>query len=47
MMIFGVVAFSFATGTLSSILASFDAEHADLKKKLQVLNQFNDKYGLK
>jgi hypothetical protein len=30
-MIFGVVAFSFATGTLSSILASMDASHAELK----------------
>jgi predicted membrane protein len=28
LMIFGVVAFSFATGTLSSILASFDASQA-------------------
>ena len=46
MMIFGVVAFSFATGTLSSILQSFDASHAYLKEKLLVLDKLNEKFNL-
>ncbi len=46
LMIFGVVAFSFATGTLSSILASFDASHAELKEKLRVLDKLRAKFNL-
>jgi hypothetical protein len=46
LMIFGVVAFSFATGTLSSILASFDASHAILTEKLEVLDQLREKFNI-
>lgn len=39
LMITGVVAFSFATGALSSIISSYDSTEAKLKEKIQTLNE--------
>jgi hypothetical protein len=38
-MIFGVVAFSFATGALSSIIANIDQSEAILKEKMSTLSE--------
>ena len=38
MLIVGVVGFSFAIGSLSSVLSSLDAKAAKLKEKLSILN---------
>lgn len=38
MMIIGVIAFSFATGALASIISSYDTTEAKLKEKLSILN---------
>jgi len=45
-MIVGVGAFSFATGSLSSIFSSLDASQAKLKEKLQVLDHIRDQYNV-
>jgi hypothetical protein len=37
-MIIGVISFSFATGSLSSIIANYDSSEAQLKEKLSTLN---------
>jgi hypothetical protein len=39
LMIFGVVAFSFATGALSSIIANIDQSEAILKEKMSTLSE--------
>lgn len=39
MLLVGVIGFSFAIGSLSSILSSLDAKAAKLKEKLQILNE--------
>ena len=44
LMICGVISFSFATGTLSSILANFDSSKAKLKEKMGVLNDIRKEY---
>lgn len=38
LMIIGVISFSFATGSLSSIIANYDSSEAQLKEKLSTLN---------
>lgn len=38
-LIIGVVSFSFAVGSLSTILSSLDTKNAKLKEKLMVLNE--------
>ncbi len=38
LMLIGVIAFSFATGALSSIIANIDASEASLKEKMDTLN---------
>ena len=38
-MLLGVVAFSFATGSLSSILSNMDSADAKLKEKMSTLEQ--------
>lgn len=44
LMIIGVISFSFATGSLSSIIANFDSSEAQLKEKLSTLNAIQDEY---
>jgi hypothetical protein len=44
LMIIGVISFSFATGSLSNILANFDEKEAKLKEKIQVLNDIKKEY---
>jgi len=38
-MLVGVMAFSFATGTLSSIMSSYDAANSKLSERLTILNK--------
>jgi hypothetical protein len=38
LMLIGIVSFSFATGTLASLIASIDSQEANLKEKMSVLN---------
>ena len=45
-LIIGVVGFSFAIGSLSSVLSSLDAKAAKLKEKLQILNDIKNEYKL-
>jgi len=46
LMITGVIAFSFATGALSSIIASYDSTEAKLKEKMGTLNEIQAEYRL-
>lgn len=46
-MLIGVIAFSFATGALASIIASIDASEATLKEKMATLNELQVEYKLK
>ena len=46
MMIIGVISFSFTTGSLSSIITSYDSREAQLKEKIATLNQIADEYTL-
>ena len=46
LMVIGVSSFSFATGTLSSILSNLDSSSAQLKSKLGTLHDINDEYKL-
>jgi len=45
-MIVGVLAFSFASGSLSSILGSYDQTEAIMKEKISTLNEISTKYSL-
>ena len=46
LMVIGVISFSFATGTLSSILSNMDSSQAKLKHKLRLLLQLRDEYDI-
>ena len=46
LMIIGVISFSFATGSLSSIIANYDSSEAQLKEKLSILNAIQDEYSI-
>lgn len=46
LMIIGVIAFSFATGSLSSILSNYDASQAKLKEKIATLNDIRTDYDI-
>ena len=46
LMVAGVISFSFATGTLSSIIANFDSSKAKLKEKMGILNDIRKEYGV-
>ena len=46
LMIIGVVAFSFATGALSSIISNQDSTEAKLKEKMNVLNEIHMDYKI-
>jgi hypothetical protein len=45
-MIVGVISFSFATGSLSSILQNYDHANAKLSAKMNILNQIYSDYFL-
>lgn len=44
LMVMGVLSFSFATGTLSSIIQSYDSKEAAMKEKIATLMQLNNDY---
>ncbi|TNV87319.1 hypothetical protein FGO68_gene17715 [Halteria grandinella] len=46
LMLIGVIAFSFGTGALSSIIASYDTSQAKLKEKMSTLNDINKEYHI-
>lgn len=46
LMITGVIAFSFATGALASIIANVDASEAVLKEKMATLQEIQLEYSL-
>lgn len=46
LMLIGVIAFSFGTGALSSIIASYDTSQAKLKEKMSTLNDINKEYQI-
>ena len=46
LMIIGIVSFSFASGSLSSIMSNYDTSQAKLKEKLGVLNQIRIQYDI-
>jgi len=43
-MLIGVLSFSFATGSLSSIISNYDSSIAKLKEKISVLNSIQTEY---
>ena len=45
-MIIGVIAFSFSTGSLSSIIQNIDSRQATYRRKLEVLKELRVNYGL-
>lgn len=46
LMVIGVVSFSFATGTLSSILSNLDSSRAKVKEKFGILSELKKDYEL-
>lgn len=46
LMIIGVVSFSFATGSLSSIMSNLDSKEAILKEKIAALNDIQSEYPI-
>ena len=46
LMITGVIAFSYATGALSSIISNVDSTEAKLKEKINTLNSIQTEYGV-
>ena len=45
-MILGVFAFSFVTGTLASIIATYDSKQGKLQEKLGILDDIQDDYEI-
>jgi hypothetical protein len=46
LMLIGVIAFSYATGALSNIIANSDSTEAKLKEKMTTLNEIQIKYKI-
>jgi len=46
LMLIGVVSFSFATGSLSSIISNYDSTEAKLKEKISTLNSIQTEYNI-
>ena len=46
LMLAGVISFSFATGTLSSIIANYDSSKAKLKEKMAILHELRVDYRI-
>ncbi len=45
-MLMGVILFSFSTGSIASIITSYDSKEAFLKEKIATLNDIHIEYGL-
>ena len=45
-MLFGVIAFSFATGTLSSIISNSDSKTASYRERLETLKRIKYEYDI-
>lgn len=45
-MFIGVTAFTFANGSLASILSSYDEQNVDLNEKLATLNKIKNEYNI-
>jgi hypothetical protein len=46
LMLMGVMCFSFATGTIASIITSYDSQEALMKEKIATLNDIHIEFGL-
>ena len=46
MMVIGVVGFSFANGSLASIISKLDSNNAELQEKVKTMNKVYKKYYL-
>lgn len=46
LMLIGVISFSFATGSLSSIISNYDSSQAKLKEKIAILNEIKSEYKI-
>ena len=46
LMVIGVISFSFATGTLSSILSNIDSSRAKVKEKYGILSELRVEYDI-
>jgi uncharacterized membrane protein YcgQ (UPF0703/DUF1980 family) len=46
LMLLGVIVFSFTTGSLSSLITSYDSREAILKEKISTLNMISNEYSL-
>lgn len=46
MMVIGVVGFSFANGSLASIISNYDSQNAELSEKIKTMNKVYKKYYL-
>lgn len=45
-MFIGVTSFTFANGSLASILSSYDELNVDLNEKLAILNKIKNEYNI-
>jgi hypothetical protein len=45
-MIIGVISFSFANGSLASIISQMDAQNGSYNEKLKILNKANKEFKL-
>jgi len=45
-MVVGVIAFSFASGSLSSIIQNYDSQNARLAEQMEILNKVYTDYTL-
>ena len=46
LMLMGVMCFSFATGTIASIITSYDSQEALMKEKIATLNDIHIEFGI-
>lgn len=46
LMLAGVISFSFATGTLASLISSYDSKNGQLKEKMDALTDIQEEYNL-
>ena len=46
LMLMGVMCFSFATGTIASLITTYDSQEALMKEKIATLNDIHIEYGI-
>jgi hypothetical protein len=46
LMLLGVISFSFATGSLSSLMSTYDSTQASFRERLYILNEINNKHKI-